>query len=54
VARYALGGLQNRVLASTYRTKLPEESLLQAEIERTRRMLELRGAPPEEAPEGQQ
>ncbi len=50
VARYALGGLQNKVLASTYRTALPDESLIEAEIERTRRMLELRKASPEEMP----
>jgi predicted nuclease of restriction endonuclease-like (RecB) superfamily len=50
VARYALGGLQNKVLASTYRTALPEESLIKAEIERTRRMLELRSAAAGEKP----
>jgi predicted nuclease of restriction endonuclease-like (RecB) superfamily len=50
VARYALGGLQNKVLASTYQTALPEEALLEAEIERTRRMLELRSASLEETP----
>jgi predicted nuclease of restriction endonuclease-like (RecB) superfamily len=44
VARYALGGLQNKVLAATYRTALPEESLIEAEIDRTRRILELRSA----------
>jgi hypothetical protein len=32
---------------------LSEESLLEAEIERTRRMLERRGASPEETPESQ-
>ena len=50
VARYALGGLQNKVLASTYRTALPEESLIEAEIERTRRMLELKSAASGEKP----
>jgi hypothetical protein len=53
VARYALGGLQNKVLAATYRTALPEESLIEAEIERTRRILELRSAASEEKPENQ-
>ena len=51
VARYALGGLQNKVLAATYRTALPEESLIEAEIERTRRRLELRSAASGEKPE---
>jgi predicted nuclease of restriction endonuclease-like (RecB) superfamily len=44
VARYALGGLDNKVLAATYRTALPQEALLVAEMDRTRRMLELRHA----------
>jgi predicted nuclease of restriction endonuclease-like (RecB) superfamily len=47
VARYALGGLGNKVLASEYRTALPDESLLAAEIDRTRRMLEHRKPPPD-------
>lgn len=50
VARYALGGLENKVLAATYHTALPEESRLLAEIDRTRRMLELRGASRGEVP----
>lgn len=41
VARYALEGLGNKVLASTYRTTLPDEKVIAAEVERTRRMLEL-------------
>lgn len=40
--RYALEGLANKVLAATYRTALPAEADLVAEIDRTRRMLELR------------
>jgi predicted nuclease of restriction endonuclease-like (RecB) superfamily len=40
VARYALEGLPNKVLAAEYRTALPEEKLLAEELERTRRMLE--------------
>ncbi len=47
-ARYALEGLSNKVLASTYRTTLPDEQVLAAELERTRRALELRGPTPGE------
>jgi predicted nuclease of restriction endonuclease-like (RecB) superfamily len=39
VARYALEGLPNKVLAAEYRAKLPEETLLVAEIAKTRRLL---------------
>ncbi len=39
VARYALEGLPNKVMASEYRTALPDEELLASEIERTRTML---------------
>lgn len=42
VARYALEGLSNPVLAAEYRTTLPDETTLAAEIERTRRTLERR------------
>ncbi|MGC4113767.1 MAG: PDDEXK nuclease domain-containing protein [Myxococcales bacterium] len=42
VAHYALEGLPNKVLAAEYRTKLPAEGLLAAEVERTRRELERR------------
>ena len=42
VARYALEGLANKVLAAEYRTTLPEESLLVEEIKRTRTQLEVR------------
>ncbi len=42
IARYALEGLPNKVMASEYRTALPEEKELAAEIERTRAMLEHR------------
>jgi predicted nuclease of restriction endonuclease-like (RecB) superfamily len=52
-ARYALEGLGNKVLASTYRTTLPDEQLLAAELERSRRALELRAAAaPRENPVG--
>ena len=39
VARYALEGLPNKVMAAEYRTTLPDEELLASEIERTRTML---------------
>jgi predicted nuclease of restriction endonuclease-like (RecB) superfamily len=45
VAHYALGNLQNRVLAREYRLTLPEESLLVQEISNTRRALQLRARP---------
>lgn len=47
IARYALEGLSNTVLAAEYRTTLPQERLLAEEIARTRRELDLRrqGAP---------
>jgi predicted nuclease of restriction endonuclease-like (RecB) superfamily len=40
VAHYALEGLQNKVLAAEYRTALPEEKKLTAEINRTQLRLE--------------
>ncbi len=43
VAKYALEGLPNKVLAAEYRTALPEERLFAEEIEKTRRQLETRG-----------
>lgn len=42
VARYALDGLPNKILASEYRTVLPDEKELAAEIDRTRTSLERR------------
>jgi hypothetical protein len=42
VAKYALEGLPNKVLAAEYRTTLPGERLLVEEIERTRRQIETR------------
>jgi predicted nuclease of restriction endonuclease-like (RecB) superfamily len=51
-ARYALEGLGNKVLTTTYRTTLPEEKVLIAEIERTRRMLENKSATEGEKPKG--
>ena len=44
VARYALEGLPNKVLAAEYRMTLPDEKVLAHELERTRRMLERRPA----------
>jgi len=40
VAHYALEGLPNKVLAAEYRTTLPDEEVLAAEVERTRKYLE--------------
>jgi predicted nuclease of restriction endonuclease-like (RecB) superfamily len=40
VARYALEGLPNKVLAAEYRMALPDEKVLVAELEHTRKMLE--------------
>lgn len=42
LARYALDNLPNKVLAAEYRTTLPDEKLLAAEIAETRRRLEAR------------
>lgn len=39
VARYALEGLPNKVLAAQYRTALPDEKLIEAELIKTRRLL---------------
>jgi predicted nuclease of restriction endonuclease-like (RecB) superfamily len=40
VARYSLDGLPNKILATEYRTVLPDEEVIATEIERTRRQLE--------------
>jgi predicted nuclease of restriction endonuclease-like (RecB) superfamily len=42
IARYALEGLPNKVLAREYRLALPDEKRLAAEIEKTRDLLERR------------
>ena len=42
VARYALEGLSNKVMATEYRTALPDEELLAAEIDRTRQEIRVR------------
>jgi hypothetical protein len=44
VARYALEGLPNKVLAAEYRTALPKERTLAAEIEKTIHQFEERRA----------
>ncbi|HGN2711680.1 YhcG family protein [Pseudomonas aeruginosa] len=43
LARYALDGLPNKVMAANCRTVLPDAELLQKELENTRRLLESRG-----------
>jgi predicted nuclease of restriction endonuclease-like (RecB) superfamily len=40
VARYALEGLRNKVLAAEYRTTLPDEEVLAAELDRTHKLIE--------------
>ncbi len=45
VARYALEGLPNKVMASEYRMVLPDEKRLAAEIERTQAILRARKGP---------
>lgn len=42
VAKYALEGLPNKVLAAEYKLVLPNEKVLAAELERTRRLLDAR------------
>lgn len=44
VARYALGNLPNKVLTAEYKTVLPKEKALAAELQRTQRQLERRRA----------
>ncbi len=44
LARYALEGLENEVLAAEYRITLPDEELLAAELDRTRQAIELRAS----------
>lgn len=40
VAHYSMGNLRNKVLAAQYKLALPEARLIEAEIEKTRRLLE--------------
>ena len=44
LARYALEGLPNNVMAGEYRITLPDEELLATELDRMRQAMELRGA----------
>jgi len=46
VARYALEGLSNKVIAAEYRTALPNEKILVAEIKRTQEILQKQRAIP--------
>ena len=50
VARYALEGLPNKVMAAEYLTALPDEKRLAAEIDRTRKVISLRATMTFEAP----
>jgi predicted nuclease of restriction endonuclease-like (RecB) superfamily len=43
LARYALDGLPNKIMAANYKTVLPDAEVLQKELEKTRLMLESRG-----------
>lgn len=45
LARYALEGLPNKVMAANYQTVLPDAEVLQDELQRTRYLLESRGKP---------
>ena len=49
LARYALDGLPNNVLAGEYRITLPDEEILAGELDRTRQAMELRGPTASEA-----
>jgi predicted nuclease of restriction endonuclease-like (RecB) superfamily len=42
VARYSMGNVTNKILAAQYKLVLPDPRLIEKEIEKTRRMLELR------------
>ena len=44
LARYALEGLPNNVMAAEYRINLPDEEVLASELDRTRQAMELRSA----------
>jgi len=43
LARYALEGLPNKVMAANYKMVLPDAEVLQKELENTRRLIESRG-----------
>jgi hypothetical protein len=44
LARYTLEGLPNKIMATEYLTALPPHELLEAELDRTRRILTSRDA----------
>ena len=44
LARYALEGLPNNVMAGEYRISLPDEKMLAAELDRTRQAMGLRSS----------
>ena len=44
LAQYALEGLSDKVMAAEYRITLPDETVLAAELDRTRQAMELRGS----------
>ena len=44
LARYALDGLPNKIMAANYKTVLPDAEVLQKEFEKTRLLLELRAS----------
>ena len=44
LARYALEGLPNTVMAGEYRISLPDEEMLATELDRKRQAMELRGS----------
>ena len=46
LARYAMDGLPNKIMAANYKTVLPDAEVLQKELEKTRLMLESRRVPP--------
>ena len=50
LARYALDGLPNNVMAGEYRITLPDEAFLAGELDRTRQTMELRNAFSSEPP----
>ena len=43
VVKYALDNLPNKIMAAEYLTALPKENLLEQELEKTQRMIEMRG-----------
>ncbi|OGB29614.1 MAG: hypothetical protein A3F78_00375 [Burkholderiales bacterium RIFCSPLOWO2_12_FULL_61_40] len=45
LARYALDGLPNKIMAANYKTVLPDAEVLQKELEKTRLLLESRRVP---------